>query len=592
MVRRTVRSAPTIAGISAHYHDAAACILVGGELVAAAQEERFSRRKHDPSIPRAAFRYCLAEAGLTIADLDCLAYYEDPVKKLNRQLSMAVPHPSSSASDDPFRLDATRAEREIRDLLGWEGEIQWVGHHQAHAASAYYYSGFSNAGVLTVDAVGEWATTSYGRATGHGLELFEEVRFPDSLGLLYSTVTAYLGFEVNDAEYKVMGLAPYGEPRYVDRVRALIEEREAGQFRLDMRYFAFMQGSVMYSPELCRLFGHLPRPLGTEPDQFSADVARSLQVVLEEILLHKVSYLHACVPSENLCLAGGVALNCVAVGRIAREGPYRHVFVQPAAGDAGGALGAAAAAHARLTAECPAPLRHVYLGPGFGREDVARLFGSCTAFVSDYRGRESDLLEETVARLAAGRVIGWFQGRMEFGPRALGNRSILADPRDPPMRERVNRLVKKREAFRPFAPAVLLQKASQHFVLDRAAPFMTETCQVRSALSLPAITHVDGSARVQTVDAQTNPRFHRLLEAFDRRTGCPVLLNTSFNLHGEPIVLSPVDALRCFIRSGLDTLVVEDYLLDREKIPESWLRTAGVSAAQPGMVSESVYTLL
>jgi carbamoyltransferase len=586
---------PNVLGLSAHFHDAAACVLVDGALVAAAQEERFSRRKHDPAIPRAAFRYCLEAAGLTLADLDAVAYYEDPVKKLDRQLWMALPSLPSLAPQALFRLDALRPEREIRELLGWEGRIEFVEHHQAHGASAYYYSGFPEAAVLTVDAVGEWATTSYARAAGARLELLEEVRFPDSLGLLYSTLTAYLGFEVNDAEYKVMGLAPYGEPAHVDKIRALVHVADGGQFRLDLRYFDFLRGPTMYSPELCRLFGRPPRQPGAEPDRFAADVARSLQAVLEEILLAKVRYLHARAPSEHLCLAGGVALNCVAVGRIAREGPFRRVFVQPAATDAGGALGAAALAHVRLTGRRPSagPLRHVFLGPEAASDEIAALFAPGTAGVRDFRGREPDLLEATVDRLAAGRVVGWFQGRMEFGPRALGNRSILADPRDASMRERVNALVKKREAFRPFAPAVLAPRAAAHFELDHPAPFMLETCRVRSALALPAITHVDGSARVQTVDAETNPRFYRLLEAFERRTGCPILLNTSFNLRGEPIVCTPLDALRCFLRSGLDTLVLGEHLLDRADVPASWLRWfADPAPAPPPAVSESAYTLL
>ncbi len=588
------RSGLRIVGLSGHFHDAAAALLVDGRLVAAAQEERFSRRKHDPSMPQAAFRYCLAEAGLTLPDLDAVAWYEDPVKKLDRQLWMGLPALPSLAPEALFRLDAMRPAREIRELLGWEGPIEFVDHHEAHAASAYYFSGFPEAAILTVDAVGEWATASYGRADGARLELFEEIRFPDSLGMFYSTLTAYLGFDVNDAEYKVMGLAPYGAPRYLDHVRALIEAPEGGGLRLDLRYFDFLRGGRMYSEELCRLFGRPARPLGAAPDQFAADVARSAQVVLEDILLAKVRYLHARVSSEHLCLAGGVALNCVAVGRIVREGPFRRVFVQPAASDAGGALGAAALAHVRRAGARPdaAPLRHVFLGPAWDADGIARLFEGSNAVVEDFRGREAALLEATVDRLAAGRVVGWFQGRMEFGPRALGHRSILADPREAAMRDRVNALVKKREAFRPFAPAVLAARAAEHFELDHPAPFMLETCRVRSPLALPAITHVDGSARVQTVDAETNPRFHRLLEAFERRTGCPILLNTSFNLRGEAIVASPADALLCFVRSGLDTLVLGDHLLDRAGLPAAWTRWFGGTGAAAAAVPDSVYTLL
>jgi carbamoyltransferase len=583
-----------VVGISAHFHDSACCLLQDGHLVAAAQEERFSRAKHDPRLPRAAFRYCLEAAGLTIADVDCLAYYEDPVKRLDRQLWMALPHVPPATPRALFRLDAMRPEREIRELLGFEGPIEYFDHHQSHAASSYYYSGFSEAALLTVDAVGEWATASYGRAEGARLELFEEVRFPDSLGLLYSAITSYLGFQVNDAEYKVMGLAPYGEPRYVDQVRALVTVEDDGRFRLDMRYFDFLGGARMFSSELCRLFGAPPREPESALSPFAKDVARSLQVVLEEVLLAKVAYLHRRVPSANLCMAGGVALNCVAIERIVKAGPFERVFVQPAASDAGGALGAAALAHVRRTGERPdaRPLAHVFLGPGFGADTIAELFRSSGARVQDFRRREPDLVRATVDRLASGKVVGWFQGRMEFGPRALGNRSILADPRDPGMRERINALVKRREAFRPFAPAVLASKAAEHFELDHPAPFMVETCRVRSPWDLPAVTHVDGSARVQTVDRNANPRFATLLGAFEARTGCPVLLNTSFNLRGEPIVCTPVDALLCFIRSELDCLVVEDILLDRDGLPGSWLRWFRGQRPPARAVADDVYTLL
>jgi carbamoyltransferase len=584
----------TVVGISAHFHDAACGLLRDGRLVAAAQEERFTRIKHDPSIPRAAFRYCLEEAGLTIADVDAIAYYEDPVKKLDRQLWMALPQVPPATPQSLFRLDPGRPQREIREVLGFDGPVDTFDHHLSHAASSYYFSGFEEAAVMTVDAVGEWATASYGRAEGARLDLFEEVRFPDSLGLLYSAITSYLGFDVNDAEYKVMGLAPYGEPRYADQVRSLISVQEGGQFRLDLRYFDFLGGARMFSEELCTLFGAPPREAESELTPWACDVARSLQAVLEDVLLAKVRYLHRRVPGANLCLAGGVALNCVAVERIVREGPFRRVFVQPAASDAGAALGAAALSHVRRTGERPdaRPLPHVFLGPSFGADEIAGLFRSSPARVADLRGKEDELLRATVDRLAAGQVVGWFQGRMEFGPRALGNRSILADPRDPAMRERINALVKKREAFRPFAPAVLADRAADHFELDHAAPFMAETCRVRSRLDLPAVTHVDGSARVQTVEAASNPRFARLIEAFASRTGCPILLNTSFNLRGEPIVCTPVDALACFLRSGLDCLVLEDVLLDRDGLPESWTRAFAAPEARPARVSDRVYTLL
>lgn len=584
---------PTIVGISAHFHDAACCVLRDGTLVAAAQEERFTRIKHDPSIPRNAFRYCLDEAGLTITDVDCVAYYENPVEKLDRQLWMTLPQVPPLRGEALFRLDAARPEREIREILGFEGPIDFGDHHASHAASAYYFSGFPNAAILTADAVGEWTTTAYGRASGSELELFEKVRFPDSLGLLYSTITAYLGFEVNDAEYKVMGLAPYGRPRYVEQIHALIESDDGPGFRLDLRYFDFLGGQRMFSDELCELFGQPPREPESDLSDFAKDVAASLQVVLEEVLLDKARWLRGQVASENLCMAGGVALNCVAIERIVKSGMFERVFVQPAASDAGGALGAAAIAHARLTGERPAePMRHVFLGPSFTSDELALLLRSAPAAVHDFRGDEDRLIETVAEGLARGDVVGWFQGRMEFGPRALGNRSILADPRDPRMRDRINAQVKRREAFRPFAPAVLEARVADHFELDRPAPFMVETCQVRSPLHLPAITHVDGSARLQTVD-ETNPRFCRLLRAFERLTGCPILLNTSFNLRGEPIVCTPVDALISFVRSDLDCLVLGDFVLERSGLPDSWLDRFPRAAplARTG-VSDAVYTLL
>jgi carbamoyltransferase len=583
----------TIAGISAHFHDSACCLMRDGRLVAAAQEERFTRIKHDPSIPRAAFRYCLEAAGLTIADVDAIAYYEDPVKKLDRQLWMGLPQVPPATPRSVFRLDPTRPGREIKELLGFDGPVDYFDHHLSHAASSYFFSGFPEAAILTVDAVGEWATASYGRGEGARIELFEEVRFPDSLGLLYSAITSYLGFDVNDAEYKVMGLAPYGKPRYADKVRRLIAVQEDGQFRLDLRYFDFLGGTRMFSEKLCALFGKPPRAPESALSPFAKDLARSVQVVLEEILLAKVAYLHRRAPSANLCLAGGVALNCVAVGRIVREGPFRNVFVQPASSDAGSALGAAALSHVRRTGQRPeeARLPHVFLGPAFAADDIARTLSTSAARLQDFRGREEELLRATVDRLAAGKVVGWFQGRMEFGPRALGHRSILADPRDRGMRERINAQVKKREAFRPFAPAVLAGRASAHFALDHPAPFMLETCTVRSPLDLPAITHVDGSARVQTVDGDGSPRFARLLQAFEARTGCPILLNTSFNLRGEPIVCTPADAVLCFVRSDLDCLVLEDILLDREGLPPSWRAAFGSTIPYASGVSDSVYAL-
>lgn len=551
-----------IAGLSAYYHEAAAALLVEGRPVAAAAEERFTRVKHDARLPVHAFRYVLRAAGLDLPQLDRVAWYESPVDKLARQLWSG-----RSDGDDP-----RRPEREIREVLGYEGPLDVFDHHLSHAASAFFGSDFPDAAVLVCDGVGEWATTSYYRARGTVLEKIDEVRFPHSLGLLYATITHYLGFQVLSGEYKVMGLAPYGQPVFADQVRALVQSLPGGGFRLDLRYFDFLRGDSMHSEALHRLFGAPPREPEAPLTSFHHDVARSLQVVLEEILLEKVRWLRTRVDSPNLCLAGGVALNCVANGRLLREGPFRSLFVQPAATDAGGALGAAALSHVRATGRRPAPLAHVLLGPG--AEGIDALVQTLGVDALDFRGREAALLEAVVDRLARKEVVAWFHGRMEFGPRALGARSILADPRDPGMRDRLNLLVKKREAFRPFAPAVAAARAAEHFELDHPSPYMLETCRVRSPLSLPAVTHVDGSARPQTVDPSVSPRFAALLAAFERRTGCPVLVNTSFNVRDEPIVCSPLDALFGMIRSDVDVLVLEDWILDRRSLPPALIEGA------------------
>jgi carbamoyltransferase len=579
----------TILGISAYYHDAACCVLRDGQLVAAAQEERFTRCKHDPRLPVRAARQCLGQAGLSLTDVDVVAYYEDPFQKADRQRWMAAQAGRAPPGHEP---DPRQPFREIREVLGFEGPIDCVGHHEAHAASAYFFSGFDEAAVLVVDGVGEWATTSYGVGRGPRLELFQQVRFPHSLGLLYAALTAYLGFEVNDGEYKVMGLAPYGRPRYVEQLRTLYEADDAGGFRLRLEYFDFLAGERMVSERLCELLGQPPREPESELSTFAQDVAHSLQVVLEEVLLAKVQYLHRRAPLECLCLAGGVALNCVANSRLRRDGPFRHLFVQPAAGDAGGALGAAALVYTRRTGERPAcgPLEHVYLGPAYAAGDVLDLLSASAARFESYAGREEELLEAVAERLAGGAVVGWFHGPMEFGPRALGARSILADPRRPDMRDRINRAVKMREAFRPFAPAVLAAAAADHFAIDHPTPFMLETCMVRSPLDLPAVTHVDGSARLQTVDPAVLPRFARLLAAFARRTGCPVLLNTSFNRRGEPIVATPLDALACFVGSGLDCLVIEDVLLPRDGLPRAWVEWFGSWDAPRSSIRHDVYS--
>jgi carbamoyltransferase len=568
--------------------------MQNGRVLAAVEEERFSRIKNDKKFPGAAFRYCLDQAGLTVADIDCVAFYEDPSQKLGRQIWMGMlPGLSQQRrASIQSKILWTRPEAEIRLVTGYDGPIEIVDHHLSHAASAYHFSGFDEAAILTIDGVGEWPTTTYN--IGHGAEIqrLAQVDFPDSLGLFYSAVTGYLGFEVNEGEYKVMGLAPYGQPKYAEKIRQLLEDGEGGEYRLNLKYFSFLQEERMFSDALCELLGAPARPYGSEIAQFHMDVARSAQLVLEDILLAKVRYLHSRVPSDNLCMAGGVALNVVANRRCLEEGPFKHMFVQPAAGDAGSCLGAAAVAHARKTGQRPHQerLQHVYLGPANPVAETFHILNSSGIRFRDYRDNPAELINEVADKLIAGQVIAWVSGRMEFGPRALGARSILADPRRPEMRDRINALVKQRESFRPFAPAVLEAAVGEHFALDHPSPFMLETCQVVSSIPLPAVTHVDGSARVQTVQRATNPRFAALLEGFYRRTGCPILLNTSFNLKGEPIVCSVMDAISTFGRSKMDTLVLDDFVIDRSDIPEPWKTFTRAPAR--GAHDYLVYTML
>ncbi len=586
-----------IVGISAYFHDASCCLLKDGELVAAVSEERLSRFKNDSRLPVRAFRYCLEAGGIDVADVDCVAYYELPKLKLSRQLASRIP---VDADPSLSWLDAMKPEREIREVLGVEAPLRYYSHHHSHAASSFLYSGFEDAAILTVDGVGEWETCTYAVGEGSKIRKVAGVDYPHSLGLLYSTITNFLGFEVLEGEYKVMGLAPYGEPRFADQLRRLIQLGPDGQFRLDLRYFDFRQRDRMYTEELTRLLGVPRRAPESEMDQVHSDIAKSLQLVLEEVLLEQVRYLSRFTESKNLCLGGGVALNCVANGKILREGPFERLFVQPAAGDAGSALGAAALAHVELTGErhTKNPLSHVYLGPSHAADDVAYLLGRLGLEAQDYRGRERALLDAVVEQLAAGKVIGWFDGRTEFGPRSLGARSILADPRREDMRDHINQLVKKREQFRPFAPAILEEHARAHMELDHASPFMLEVCQVKSPLALPAITHVDGSCRPQTVSRETSPRFAALLEAFYAKTGCPILLNTSFNVRGEPIVTSPLDAIRCFGGSGIECLVLTDFILTRDALPEMFTTFAEVAMPRPWVdifskqATDAVYTFI
>jgi carbamoyltransferase len=579
-----------IIGISAFYHDSACALVQDGELVAAVQEERFTRRRFDKSVPLYAYRACLEHAGLTPADIDCVAYYEDPVKKLGRQLWMELPR--LGAAPNPPVLDATHPEREIRERLGFDGRFEVVDHHEAHAATAFYSSGFPSAALFTADAVGEWATTSYGVGDDDGVRLLEEVAFPHSLGLFYSVVTSFLGFAVNSDEYKVMGLASYGKPRMRELLETMVLSDEGGQFRLDQRYFDLRSAGRMYTDQLAELLGMPPRRSRDEVAGEHEDLAASIQSLTEDLLLGKLRYLHALSPSPHLCYSGGVALNCVANTRVRRKGPFTGWFIPPSPGDSGSAAGAAQLVHHRLTGRRGTRrLTDARLGPKGAPSALAGVLDAAGVHYEDYTGRESELLTATATLLTQGKVIGWHQGRMEFGPRALGSRSILGDPRDGTMRDQINMLVKKREEFRPFAPAVAAEHAERYFDLDVPSPFMLETVAVLPDAHLPAVTHVDGSARVQTVTAEDDALFHALLVRFGELTGVPVLLNTSFNVKGEPIVGDELDALSCFLRARLHTLVAGPLVVHREDVPPAWYGYADQAARYHApAVSADAYT--
>ncbi len=561
-----------ILGISSFYHDAAACLIRDGRIVSAASEERFTRQKHDQSFPVNAIRYCLNEGRLLVDDLDYIGFYEKPFIKFKRILSSHLAcfprsFPSFLRAIPSWLHQKLAIPTLIHEELQYDGPIYMIEHHLSHAASAFLVSPFREAALLTVDGVGEWSTATYGRGRDATIDLFKEVRFPHSLGLLYTAFTSYLGFKVNSAEYKVMGLAPYGIPRYEKEVRELIDVAEDGSFRLNMEYFAYHYGLQMTTERFHRLFGGAPRSSEGTLEQRHKDIAASIQVVTEDIMLKMARYLNRETGLPDLCLAGGVALNCVANGRIAREGPFQNLFIQPAAGDAGGALGVAAyIQHSVLGLPREYVMRDAFLGPAYDTDEI-RAFLTVKDAVFEELGREA-LLETTARAIADQQVVGWFQGRMEFGPRALGARSILADARNPRNQDTVNMKIKFRESFRPFAPAVLRERVGDYFELDRDSPYMLLVAQARDGQQrLPATTHVDGSARIQTVDAETNPLFHDLLRTFDRITGTPVVINTSFNVRGEPIVCSPADALRCFLTTGMDMLVIDRFVLRKPGQP-------------------------
>ncbi|MEE2703894.1 MAG: carbamoyltransferase [Myxococcota bacterium] len=588
-----------ILGISAYYHDSAACLIRDGEVVAAAQEERFSRRKADPAFPTQAAEYCLREAGLTSADLDLVGFYDKPGLKFERILETHMQVAPRGFSNFVQAMPLWLREKwfvphQVQKALGYKGEVLFAEHHESHAASAFYPSPFEEAAILTLDGVGEWTTASWGIGRGNELDLKQEIRFPHSLGLLYSAFTYFTGFRVNFGEYKVMGLAPYGEPRYADRIfEHLIDIAADGSFSLDLAYFDFLAGDRMTSDKFDALFGGPAREPESPITQREMDIARSIQVVVEEVLLRQARHVHRETGMRNLVLAGGVALNCVANGRLLREGPFDELWIQPAAGDAGGALGVALLLWHRIKGKPRASasgdrMSASLLGPAYGEDEIQTLLGQKHAIAR--RLGEQTLVEETAELLARGNVVGWFQGRMEFGPRALGSRSILGDPRNESMQRTLNMKIKFRESFRPFAPAVLRERVADYFELERDSPYMllVADLQVRRRLpvpadasqlqgldrlriprsDIPAVTHVDYSARIQTVDEEQQPLFHALLRAFERRTGCPILVNTSFNVRGEPIVCTPEDAWRCFLRTDMDYLVLGPFLLDKRSQPK------------------------
>ncbi len=603
-----------ILGISAYYHDSAAALIRDGEIVAAAQEERFSRKKHDARFPKNAIAYCLREAGIGLTDVAQVVFYDKPLVKFERLLETYIAYAPkgfrSFVAAMPVWLKEklylkTMLRKELAALAGCRVRelppLLFTEHHQAHAASAFFPSPFARAAVLCMDGVGEWATTSVWLGEDNQLTPQWEIDFPHSLGLLYSAFTYYTGFKVNSGEYKLMGLAPYGAPKYVDLVLDnLIDLKDDGTFRLDMRYFNYATGLTMTNARFDKLFGGPRRRAESALTQREMDIARSVQAVTEEVVLRLARTVQRETGTEYLCLAGGVALNCVANGRLLREGPFKDIWIQPAAGDAGGALGAALAAWHQYhdkprQVNGSDRMRGSYLGPRHADAEIRAYLDSIGA---KYRRLDDGELMPALADiLAAENVVGWFQGRMEFGPRALGGRSIIGDPRSSKMQSVMNLKIKYRESFRPFAPAVLAERVSDYFEMSGASPYMLLVAPVKEALripmsaeqerlfgieklnvprsQLPAITHVDYSARIQTVHRETNPRFHALLSAFADRTGCPVLVNTSFNVRGEPVVCTPEDSYRCFMRTEMDYLVLENFLLAKTEQPhweqdESW----------------------
>jgi len=589
---------PYILAVSCFYHDSAACLMRGGDIVAAAQEERFTRKKHDPGFPKNAVKYCLDEAGVTINDIDHLAYYDKPLLTFERLLmSYLTTAPKGLRSwlqaMPPWLGKKLHIPRVVKQETGYEGDVLFTEHHEAHAASAFYMSPFNEAAILTVDGVGEWTTASYGYGRGNEITLLKELHFPDSLGLLYSAFTYFTGFRVNSGEYKLMGLAPYGQPLYSDLILSeLIDLKKDGSIRLNQSYFDYVGGLRMTNRRFSKLFGGPPREPETEITQREMDIAASIQVVAEKIILRMVNHVYNETKLDNLCLAGGVALNCVANGRIIREGPFQNVWIQPAAGDAGGALGAALSVwHRYLGNERTKPngvdrQKGSYLGPAYTNQEVKAFLESNSY---PFHELDKDVRARTIGELIAqGKIVGYMAGRMEFGPRALGARSILGDPRQKDTQTVMNLKIKYRESFRPFAPTVLEDKADRYFDIDRPSPYMLLVADVKEERRLPqpskdgltmlerlkvnrsdipAVTHLDYSARLQSVNRLDKPDYYDVIAEFEKLTGCAVIVNTSFNVRGEPIICTPEDAYRCFMRTEIDVLVIENCILYKSEQP-------------------------
>jgi carbamoyltransferase len=563
-----------VLGLSCFYHDSAAALLRDGVIVAAAQEERFTRKKHDSNFPTRAVKYVLREAGIAPEDLDAVGFYDKPLLKFERMLSTYVATFPRSFSSFRTAIPIWLHEKLWvpslirKELKPYKGPILFAEHHMSHAASAFLVSPFDEAAILTVDGVGEWATASYGVGRGTDITLFKELFFPHSLGLLYSAFTYYLGFKVNSAEYKVMGLAPYGKPVHLDRImKDMLHLNEDGSFKLNMDYFAYDYGLTMTNGRFDDFFGGPPRKPETRMGEREFDIAASVQKACEEVVLAQVRHINKETGLTRLCMAGGVALNCVANGRVIRETPMKELFIQPAAGDAGGAVGVAHYLYNTLEKKPRGPAwKHAYLGPAYSDKEIGDYLDSRK--VPYRRLSDTELVDATAKVIADGNVVGWFQGRMEFGPRALGARSILADPRDPKMRDTLNMKIKFREGFRPFAPSTLAEKSSEWFEIDCESPYMLLVAPVReNKRVIPAVTHVDYSARIQSVTREQNPLYYDLIAAFDRLTGVPVIINTSFNVRGEPIVCTPHDAYVCFMRTNMDHLVLGHYILDKREQP-------------------------